>query len=90
MASMITVCPGCSRKGIMSKATGKCFHCNKAAGLTGTPKARKAKVTVRNVGNTSTVTVTEPPPVHPRPSAVPALSARFPIMRKRLVGGRLV
>lgn len=31
MPAMITTCPGCGRKGIMSKATGVCVHCSKGA-----------------------------------------------------------
>ena len=61
MPSMITKCPGCGRNGIMSKATGKCFHCNK-----GSSKPKAAVVVVPAV----VVTAARPSaPARPKPAA---------------------
>lgn len=94
MGSMITKCPGCGRNGIMSKATGKCFHCNKAAGLTKPAKARgRRKVDVKQTATEVIVTETiTPPPKHASP---PPMLARAPKPRPttrmpRIVGGRVV
>lgn len=79
MSSMITTCPGCGRKGIMSKKTGTCVHCSKGS-------AAKPKVEIVAV---PPVTVTSAPMQHrftvknPKPKAKPASG-------RRLVGGRLV
>lgn len=70
MPSMISKCPGCGRNGIMSKATGKCFHCNKAAGLTKAPKARTKKSLP--AGSVVVAAVVTPVPVKSAAKAKPA------------------